>query len=865
MSRSRRVVFDNGFQDSGQLWYESQAFASFSTGYVEIELRFSIMLPGAIDDASVDTLVLWDTGIVSLGPVTQAQMDFIDAGLDPFTAGAGFPGFFIAFAWDGSASATYNYAAGLVDHTESIYGYDIYDAVETVFFEFDEGGSQLIIDESGFTVLSDGFEATGYGIGSVSSGVSFGSQEVWWWGDWLRFDGNAGANLLRGSEFSDWLTGKGGADTLTGGAGRDVFQYASVTDSSAATGIDLITDFETGYDQLRILDLEVAAVWVEWRSGHYLVGIETDSGVLRIRSAQPIAESDVHADRWLHRGTPGADSLVPWSYGTHRLDGGGGGDTMDGGFGSSDFLYGEWSHSSPATGIDLIRNFGSDDRIVFDALLATSFSLMTSWSGGPVTRLLLGTADGEMVIDFESAGVVDGAYFRNHQLPGLVLQIAAGDAADRLAGAAAGDVLDGGGGNDTLLGHDGNDTLRGGIGRDSIEGGNGLDSIDGGDGNDTLHGHDGNDTIQGGTGHDLIFAGIGADSVDGGSGNDTVHYGGGQDTIDGGAGTDWLSFAQWWSSSVRANLEEGAAIVGTTQLQLRNVENLIGTFYSDRLTGDIRPNVLEGGQGADTLDGGAGADTLIGGAGSDQYHVRDVGDLVMESDPWGTDTVLSYLAAYTLPDGIENGGIMLAGVADLVGNALDNLLYAGAGDNLLDGGAGNDTVSYAEPGASTAAGVAVSLARTVAQPTDGSGADRLLNIEHLIGSAYNDRLSGSAAANFLRGGAGDDTLVGGDGNDTLDGETGNDLLSGGGGDDLLRGGSGASTLSGGDGRDTLYGAAHASLLNGGDGDDWILAGDSHDTLAGGLGADQLYGGVAMTYWAALTATTRSTAVWAAIR
>jgi Ca2+-binding RTX toxin-like protein len=842
MSRSRRVVFDNGFQDSGQVWYESQAFASFSTGYVEIALQFSIALPGAIDEGYVDRLVLWDTGIVSLGPVNQAQIDFMAAGLDPFTAGAGFPGFFIAFAWDGSASATYNYAAGLVDHTESIYGYDINEAVETVFFEFDEGASQLIIDESGFTVLSGGSGSTGFGLGAVSSGASFGDQDVSWSGDLLRFTGSAEANLLRGSEFSDWITGEGGADTLTGGAGRDAFQYRSVSDSSAATGIDLITDFETAYDQLRILDLEVASVWLEWRSGLYIVGIETDAGVLRIRSVQPIAETDVHADRWLHRGTPGADALIPWSDGTHRFDGGNGGDTMDGSFGNSDFLYGEWSHSSPASGVDLIRNFGTDDRIVFAGLVATSFSLQTSGSGGPLSRLLLGTAEGEMRIDFQDAWAVDGDYFRNQQLPGLVLQIAAGDAADRLAGAAGGDSLDGGGGNDTLFGHDGNDTLHGGIGRDSILGGEGHDSIDGGDSNDTLHGHAGDDTIHGGGGHDAIFAGSGANSINGGTGNDTVHYGGGQDTIDGGAGADSLSFAQWWSSSVQANLEQGAATLGSTQLQLANVENLIGTAYSDRLTGDIRPNVLEGGQGADTLDGGAGADTLIGGEGADQYHVRDVGDLVIESDPWGMDTVLSYLPAYTLPEGVENGGIMLAGVADLSGNALDNLLYAGAGDNLLDGGAGNDTVSYAEPGASTAAGVAVSLARTVAQSTGGSGVDRLLHIENLIGSAYADRLTGDAAANWLRGGGGNDTLLGGDGNDTLDGDAGDDSLIGGAGDDLLRAGSGASTLSGGAGNDTLYGGSTDSLLQAGVGDDVVFGDDGHDTLVGGGGLDVLNGG-----------------------
>ena len=46
-----------------------------------------------------------------------------------------------------------------------------------------------------------------------------------------------------------------------------------------------------------------------------------------------------------------------------------------------------------------------------------------------------------------------------------------------------------------------------------------------------------------------------------------------------------------------------------------------------------------------------------------------------------------------------------SGPADLTGNALDNLLEAGAGDNAIDGGGGRDTVSYSM----AAAGVTVSL------------------------------------------------------------------------------------------------------------------------------------------------------------
>jgi Ca2+-binding RTX toxin-like protein len=57
------------------------------------------------------------------------------------------------------------------------------------------------------------------------------------------------------------------------------------------------------------------------------------------------------------------------------------------------------------------------------------------------------------------------------------------------------------------------------------------------------------------------------------------------------------------------------------------------------------------------------------------------------------------------------------------------------------------------------------------------GTDRLLDIERLIGSGFNDSLTGSTGANRLDGLDGDDTLTGGDGNDDLAGGTGFDTAS----------------------------------------------------------------------------------------
>jgi Ca2+-binding RTX toxin-like protein len=165
--------------------------------------------------------------------------------------------------------------------------------------------------------------------------------------------------------------------------------------------------------------------------------------------------------------------------------------------------------------------------------------------------------------------------------------------------------------------------------------------------------------------------------------------------------------------------------------------------------------------------------------------IDHLGDQVNETNATaagGTDLVHTTLATYTLGNHVENGRILASGAANLTGNALNNLLYAGTGNNVLDGGAGSDTVTWAY-GVSGAAGVTASLASGSAT---GSGSDTLIGIEHLIGSPNADRLTGDGNANNLSGGLGNDTLDGGSGADTLAGGDGNDELSGGLGADVFR-------------------------------------------------------------------------------
>jgi len=253
-------------------------------------------------------------------------------------------------------------------------------------------------------------------------------------------------------------------------------------------------------------------------------------------------------------------------------------------------------------------------------------------------------------------------------------------------------------------------------------------------GNDTMHGLGNADSLDGGAGNDSLFGGVGKDRLLGGIGNDQLIGGSGADSLDGAAGND----------------------------------------------------SLDGGADNDTLNGGSDADTMVGGTGSDRYSVDHPGDRVSESsanaNTGGRDTVYSHLPAYTLPANVENLRLLSTSTAKAVGNELDNTLYAGGGNNVLDGRGGSDTVSYAY----ATSGVNVSLARSSAQATGGSGSDTLLRIENLGGGSQHDQLTGNGTANRLDGAAGNDTVSGGAGNDLLLGGLGNDRLSGGSGKDVFR-------------------------------------------------------------------------------
>jgi Ca2+-binding RTX toxin-like protein len=187
----------------------------------------------------------------------------------------------------------------------------------------------------------------------------------------------------------------------------------------------------------------------------------------------------------------------------------------------------------------------------------------------------------------------------------------------------------------------------------------------------------------------LIYGTSQVDFLEGGAGDDMFMISTGADTLHGGGGFDYIVLTRA-TGPVRVNLDSlnHNTNIATGQTYF-SIEGIIGSAFSDVLTGNGEANLIEGREGNDRLSGAAGADSLYGGPGND-------------------------------------------------------VLLGGAGADLLDGGIGRDRASYRES--------ATGLVADLGQPGNNTGeaaGDSYVAIEDLEGSGYDDILRGDAQANLI--------------------------------------------------------------------------------------------------------------------
>jgi serralysin len=534
-------------------------------------------------------------------------------------------------------------------------------------------------------------------------------------------------------------------------------------------------------------------------------------------------------------GTSGNDALVG-TTGDDTIHGGAGNDSLDGN-GGNDSLFGD-----------------EDDDFITVNLRAT-----VDGGAGIDTLKLIGPGLPDNVgyrIDLRGAGVGGLTDFSIAQWQAIGIENVSGgsggdiffgsNGANILAGEEGYDLLFGGGGDDLLLGDGSLRYVNGqlvvtetGVGADGNElyGGDGNDRLVAGDGGDILSGQAGDDRLEGGDGVDLLFGGLGDDFLDGGAGFDTASYSHSDPAIGG----------------VTVSLAAPGTPINTGGYGidiLVNIENLVGSIFSDSLTGNDQANYLFGGAPGD-VNGSPSAnnDTLSGLGGKD-------------------------------------------------------FVEAAFGNHSLDGGTGNDTLGFNDGlGVFPEMGrvydpVTLSLALQGGAQASGMGSWTLSGFENLSGWFGNDVLTGDENANVLAGSGASDTLTGGGGNDVLLGDgqymvsggqvvlyenvpyiplggfvfiEGNDILDGGEGDDRMVGGrhndiyyvdslgdvvveeasqgtdevrTGLASYTLAANVENLTGLSSAGqTLIGNDLANVITAGSGNDFLDGGIGADTLRGGV----------------------
>ena len=332
-------------------------------------------------------------------------------------------------------------------------------------------------------------------------------------------------------------------------------------------------------------------------------------------------------------------------------------------------------------------------------------------------------------------------------------------------------------------------------------------------------------------GDDEILGSSGADELWGFAGDDILDGNAGADLLRGGAGDDLYRIDDPRDRVVELANEGTDTVESSLSFTLPDhVENLVlrGSRAIEG-AGNALDNLILGNEENNRLDGRAGADEMVGGAGDDTYLVDDPGDLVVEDEGEGTDTVLSTVT-FALPDHVERLVLVGRAAIDGYGNELDNEIIGNDRANLLDGGAGVDLLRggrgddvYVLDGS----GDAVIEDRKGGIDTiriDGPIAlGSFANVENVELQGDGDHeATGNALAN---------RLVGNDGDNRLAGLAGNDQLEGGGGDDILLGGAGNDVLLGGEGDDVLRGGIGRDRLTGGTGADDFVVGDAARSVA----------------------------------
>ena len=393
----------------------------------------------------------------------------------------------------------------------------------------------------------------------------------------VNYVGDAGANnytgtnvedTLDGQGGADWLNGAGGHDSVIGGEGSDTLYGSYGRDTlRGGTETDLLYSWPDEDDDRDVLDGGDGDDFVS--SAHKdnaIGGAGTDHIFLRLWDLASV-DADLSSytsggsisvgaitfsgfERGLIELTDRADRLVAPNAAEFRIEGLRGSDTLIGA-GSDDWLSGGVHGSDD---LDVLRGETGNDTLI----------------GGLGDRVYGGDGTDTVILNMQES-LEEGGVLVTDPFDVDLRVLSGGGVANLGYGGALAGVETG--------------RIQFASGADKIQLGLATIIIHGGPGNDTIIGGDGNDVMWGDEGNDVLRGGAGVDQVD-------------------------------YSSSQRGvvvdlNLTGWQNVSGKELDMLTGIEDLVGSYYKDRLTGNAADNRLVGGGGEDTLVGGQGDDVLI--------------------------------------------------------------------------------------------------------------------------------------------------------------------------------------------------------------------------------------------------------------
>ncbi|OWY31162.1 hemolysin D [Herbaspirillum robiniae] len=275
----------------------------------------------------------------------------------------------------------------------------------------------------------------------------------------------------------------------------------------------------------------------------------------------------------------------------------------------------------------------------------------------------------------------------------------------------------------------------------------------------------------------------------GGAGDDTFVASLAENNFDGGAGSNRVSYAAS-NAAVTVDLVLGVGAGGYANNDTyTNIQNVTGSNFDDLFIASLAANKFDGGAGNNTVsyakagDGVGVTVDLFNGVGSNGFAAGDTYANIQNAigtaydDTFvatsvknvftglqGSDTV-SYVnstqgVTVDLVNNVGTGGFaqddVYVGIENAIGSSLDDTFIASSDSNTFDGGVSvngsHNRVSYAY---STQA-VTVDLNHTDGTGTTGGYAtgDKLINIQDVTGSAFDDTFFANALANKFDGGTG---------------------------------------------------------------------------------------------------------------